>query len=257
MNVVVCIKSVLTSPAQNPSERPEDATELNPYDRPAIEFALSVAEEEGGTVTALSMGPPSARFALLETLAMGAHRAVLISEKALAGSDTLVTSSVLAKAIKKIGDWDLLVFGLRSFDGDTGQVGPQAAAIIDVPLITGVTRIAKEEKGRLVQRRADGFVDEFLVSLPAAFTIHPSANKPRYVGLGGLETAYTEGEIEEWTATGELGMEVKELGWAGSPTLVRGTRQVSRERKCEFVEGSVQEQAEKLLKLLSNKGLIG
>jgi electron transfer flavoprotein beta subunit len=236
--------------------RTAENCELNPYDRPAIELALRISEERGGTVTALSMGPESSRDALFEALAMGADRAVLACDPALAGSDTLATSCALAAAIKKLEPFDLVLFGARTADSDTGQVGPQTAVLLGHPLVTWCASVEAGGEGLLVERKADGFHEVYELLSPAALTVHPGALMPRDVPLGGIEAAYAEGEIELLSCS-ELGIEPEKMGEGGSPTRVLSMNKVTKERKCELVTGTVDEQADELVRRLMEKGLIG
>ena len=122
-NIVVCVKSVVLSAPNGQVERLPESSVLNPFDLPALELALQIREERGGTITAISMGPDSASLALYECISLGIDRALLVTDPALAGSDTLVTSTVLSRTINKIKDIDLVLFGTRTSDSDTGQVG--------------------------------------------------------------------------------------------------------------------------------------
>ena len=262
MHVIVCVKSVVkraSAEMLTPDGRlirTALASELNPYDRPALETALRLTEERGGSVTALSMGPDVARETLYEALALGVDRAVLLCDKALAGSDTLATSFALAAAINKLAPFDLVIFGARTADSDTGQVGPQTAVLLGLPLVTFTSSIKINESGLEVERRADGFRELFAVELPAALTIHPAAVMPRDAPLAGIEAAYTTGRIETLSCR-DLDLEAGRIGEAGSPTRVISLRQVTIERKCELIAGTVEEQAEELVQRLVDMGLIG
>ncbi|MCG2778350.1 MAG: electron transfer flavoprotein subunit beta/FixA family protein, partial [Desulfobacterales bacterium] len=127
IQIIVCIKSIIANGLNERVIRSSDPRELNPYDRPVLEVALRIREELGGTITALSMGPEPCAFTLNEAMAMGVDRGVLLNDPALAGADTLATSNALAAAIKKLAPFDLVLFGTRAADSDTGQVGPQTA----------------------------------------------------------------------------------------------------------------------------------
>jgi electron transfer flavoprotein beta subunit len=202
------------------------------------------------------MGPEVCASSLYETMAMGVDRAVLISDPALAGSDTLATSTALGAAIKKLAPYDLLVFGTRTADSDTGQVGPQTTVLLDLPLVTWAHSIEQRNSGLVVERRADGFQETFELTFPAALTIHPASIQPRHVGLPGIEMAFSEAEIETWDLA-DLGLSADQVGWEGSPTRVRSWTRVARARKCEFISGGGEEQAEELVKRLADSGAIG
>jgi len=189
-------------------------------------------------------------------MAMGANRGILLSDARLADSDTLATSTALAAAIEKLDPFDLVLFGTRTYDSDTGQVGPQTAVLIDAPLVTSV--ISCEFKGNLlhVKRKIDGFREEYELSLPAALTVHPSAVKPRDIPLGGIEEAFDTKEISVLTLD-DLKINPGIVGSNGSPTRVISMTRVTRERKCEFLTGTTGEQAEELVGRIKKSGLIG
>jgi len=236
--------------------RSVESCDLNPFDRPALEVAIRLREELGGQVTALSMGPDSCIFALRDALAMGVDRGVLISDPSFAGSDTIATSTVLAAAIEKLFPCDSLLFGVRTADSDTAQVGPQTAALLNFPLVSGIHTIETKTDGLTVERRADGFFETYNISFPFALTIHPSAVQPRDPALMGIADAYEASDIETWNMA-DVGLSSEEVGESGSPTRVVKLSKVTKERKCEFVDGEPEQQAEKLIQHLLETGLIG
>lgn len=256
LNIIVCIKSVVVNAPNQALIRSSDSCELNPFDRPVLEQALLVKEAMGGTVTALSMGPESCAFILQEAMAMGVDQGVLVSDPALAGSDTLATSTALAATIKKLGSFDLVLFGTRAADSDTGHVGPQTAVLLDLPLVTWVHAIDINETGLRVERRMDGFLERFELSFPSILTIHPSSVQPRDLGLSGIMGAFEERKIRKWGLS-DLDLSPALVGEDGSPTRVLSLSRVDRTKTCEFLEGTSEEQVEKLLKRLMDSGLIG
>jgi electron transfer flavoprotein beta subunit len=262
MRIIVCIKSVVkwsAGEALGPDgkiARTAEGMELNPFDRPALELALRLKEELGGSVTALSMGPETAEDALSEALALGADRAALACDRALAGSDTLATSYALAEAVKKLSPFDLLLFGTRTADSDTGQVGPQTAALLGLPLVGWACSVKARGSMIEVERRVDGYREVYEADLPAALTVHAGAIIARDVSLYGIGPAYGEGKIERLTCA-ELGLDPARIGESGSPTRVVSMKPVKRERKCELIAGPAEEQAEELVKRLVEKGLVG
>lgn len=254
-HIVVCVKAVVTKAPANETIRSAETAVFNPFDRPALAMALSLAKEWDAKVTALSMGPESTAFILFETLAMGASRGILLSDRGLADSDTLATSTALAAALKKLAPFDLVLFGARTSDSDTGQVGPQTAVMCDIPVITGAHSVKK--KGRIVrvERTVDEFREVYEVELPAALTVHPSAPKPPDIPLASLEDAFEKGHVEFWNLD-DIALSSKLTGKAGSPTAVLSMSRVVRERKCRFLKGTVEEQAEALLAHLKDEGHI-
>lgn len=256
LHIIVCVKAVIVHAPDGQVMRSFDSCELNPFDRPALEAGLRMREECGGTVTAVSMGPSACAFALYESMAMGVDRTVLVSDPALAGSDTLATSTALSATINKLAPFDLVLFGTRSADSDTGQVGPQTAILLNLPLVAQTDFIEWRDESFYVERRADGFQEKFELSVPAALTIHPGSAQPRDVGLSGIEHAFEEGEVENWSLA-DLGLSPVQVGEKGSPTRVLSMRRVGRERKCEFIAGTAEEQADELMRRMVQTGLVG
>jgi electron transfer flavoprotein beta subunit len=188
-------------------------------------------------------------------MGMGVDRGILVCDRALAGSDTLATSAALAAAIKKLAPFDLVLFGTRTADSDTGQVGPQTAVLLDLPLVTWSCSIERKEAGLVVERRADGFAETFELSFPAALTIHPAWVQARDLGLAGLQTAFEDHDITTWTLA-DIGLSPDQVGEAGSPTKLLSLSRADRARKCEFLEGTSDEQADELVRRLLESGLI-
>jgi electron transfer flavoprotein beta subunit len=255
LHIVVCIKAVIMNPPSKRIVRSSESCTLNPFDRPALEVALRLREELGGMVTALSMGPVSCAFILHEAIAMGVDRGVLLSDPALAGSDTSATSKALSAAIQKLAPFDLVLFGSQSADSDTGHVGPQTAVLLDLPLVTWVQRLEQKKGGLFVERRVDGFREHFEVDFPAVLTVHSRCVQPRDVSLLGIEAAFEQGEVIHWTLT-ELGLPADQVGERGSPTKVLTLSRAERERTCEFLSGSTEEQADELLRRLLDSRVI-
>jgi len=253
--MIVCIKSVIMRAPRGRVVRSSDSCELNPFDRPALEVALHLKEAFNGSVTALSMGPESCAFALHEAMAMGIDRGVLLCDPALSGSDTLATSTALGAVIRKLAPFDLVLFGMRTADSDTGQVGPETAVFLGLPLVTGVHSIQKQNGGLRVERRADRFEEAYALSLPAAITVHPAAAQPRDAGLLGIEEAYNQGEITVWSLA-DVGLSPDQVGEKGSPTRLLSLTPATKGRRCAFLSGSAEEQADALVKRLSESGLI-
>lgn len=256
MHIIVCIKSVVIDAPKGRIVRTADKCALNPFDRPALEIAMQLKAVHGGSVTVLSMGPPSAEASLREAMAAGADRAVLLCDPALAGSDTLATATALCAGIKHLAPFDLLLFGARTSDSDTGQVGPQTAVLLDLPMVSGARQIQMESGVLTVSRSLDGFVERYALDMPAALTIHPAAAAPRDPELAMIAEAFDERTVES-IATDRLRLTPDQVGDAGSPTRVLAMRAYSKERSCQWIEGTPSEQAESLVQELTDRGLIG
>ena len=256
MNIIVCIKSVATEAPRGKIVRTADKCAFNPFDRPVLEMAVQLKERYQGSVTVLSMGPPTADATLREALAAGADRAVLLSDPALVGSDTLATATALCAGIQFLSPFDLLLFGTRTSDSDTGQVGPQTAVLMDIPMVTGALSIDKQTGNLIVERRVDDFLETYEMRLPAALTIHPSAVFSRDATLGSIATAFDQQDVEIVNAA-QLGLAPQSVGDAGSPTRVLSMKPVKKDRTCEWIEGSPSEKAEALVRRLTASGQIG
>jgi electron transfer flavoprotein beta subunit len=263
LNIIVCIKSVVRSAPRGIARRTPENSEFNPFDRPALEAALQLKSAYNATVTALTMGPATSSAVLAEARAMGVDRAVLISDRALAESDTLVTSRVLAAAIRRLASFDLILFGVRTSDSDTGQVGPQTAAVLDIPFISGIRKITLSEDAQKtgnaspleIQRVMDDWQERWRLALPAAMTIDPRAYAARPVSLSGLSDAYVQPAVETLSLA-DLEMSENEVGLAGSPTRVAGLQKIKRKRSCDFLGGEPREQIETLMERLSKSGVM-
>lgn len=225
MHVIVCVKQVPDTtdvkidPKTNTLMREGVAAIINPFDMFAIEEALRLKEKLGGTITAVSMGPPQAESALREAVAMGVDRGVLVSDRAFAGSDTWATSYTLALAIKKLGDYGLIVCGKQASDGDTAQVGPGIATHLDLPQITYVRKIeAVDDKHIVAQRLLENGHEVVESSLPCVVTVVKEINEPRLPSLKG-KMAAKKAQIVKWTAQ-DIGAEAPKTGLDGSPTKV-------------------------------------
>ena len=166
------------------------------------------------------MGPPQAEDALREALAMGADEAILLSDRAFAGADTWATATTLGYALKKIGDFDLVLAGRQAIDGDTAQVGPQLAEFLKVPQVTYVRELTVED-GKVRAKRAveDGYED-IEAPLPALLTITKEANTPRYPHAGAIISSYRERTVTRWGVK-DIDADPETLGLKGSPTQVK------------------------------------
>lgn len=247
MNIVVCIKQVPDVPdIRIDRQRMTIIREgvesiINPLDCVALEAALELRTREGGGhVTVLTMGPPQSEAALREALAMGADRAILLTDPFFGGADTLATSNVLATAIVKIEPFpDLVLCGMQTIDSDTGHVGPQIAEELRLSQACGVNEIHREGNALVVKRLSDGFLDTIRVSLPALLTVAHGLCPVKDVRLGALEAAFSQDQITTW-GIGELGLEEHEVGLNGSATQVWRLLQPPPKRKGQIVTGSPQ-----------------
>ena len=256
MNIIVCIKQVpdtadvRINPETNTLVREGVKSIINPFDMYAIEEAVRLKEKFGGKTTVLTMGPPQADAALREAISMGIDDAILISDKAFAGSDTLATSYTLARAIKKINDFSIILCGKQAADGDTAQVGPGISTHLDIPQATYVKKIESIQNNiaRVERMTEEGF--EILeCPLPCLFTVVKEINTPRLPSLKGIIRSKSI-KITLMTAS-MLDLEEDRLGLTGSPTQVIKIFSPERRKSGEIFNGSAEESARKLVEILN------
>ncbi len=225
MHILVCVKQVPDTtevkidPVTNTLIRQGVPSIVNPFDKNALEAALQLKEKHGGSVTVISMGPPQAKEALKECIAMGADEALLISDRAFGGADTLATSYTLAAAAKKLGNVDMIICGKQAIDGDTAQVGPEMAEHLNMVQATCVSKI--EVAGNVVrlEREQEEGYEVLETQLPVLITVIKSINEPRLPTVKGTMKANRK-EIPVWTAA-DLDVKEEAIGLKGSPTQVR------------------------------------
>ena len=203
----------------------------------------------GGTVTALTMGPPQAEAVLREAIACGADEGVLVSDRAFAGADTWATSYTLSQAIKTLAPVDLVLCGKQAIDGDTAQVGPGLACRLNLPFATCIQKTRNiEEQSIEVERMMDDGYDVLRLPLPALLTVVKDINEPRVASLKGKMKA-KKAKCVVLSAT-DIEADPQCIGLAGSPTKV--VRVFSPEARGErkVFEGSVEEQVAQLVACL-------
>lgn len=228
MNIIVCIKQVpdttdvKINPETNTLIREGIPSIINPFDVYAIEEALRLKEQFGGKVSVISLGPPQSINALKEAVGMGADEAIQLSDRAFAGSDSWSTSYTLALAIKKIGEYDIILCGRQAIDGDTGQVGPGIASQLGISQLTYVFKIIKlgPDDGTItVERLLEEGREIVEAKLPALLTVVKDINQPRPATLFHIRRAASL-LIPAWTAADLPGADHSRLGLTGSPTQV-------------------------------------
>ena len=264
MNIIVCLKQV---PDTNEVRINQETGTLirdgvpsiiNPDDKNALEAALAIKDERGAKVTVLSMGPPQAKDALKEALAMGADEAILVSDRAFGGSDTWATATILAAAIEKIGSYDIILCGRQAIDGDTAQVGPEIAEFLGVPQITYAKEIKVGEDNLTVTRYTE--TGDYIIEskLPVLLTAIKELNVPRYPSVRGIFKAYATDvdEIKVWSSN-DLEVDHTQIGLKGSPTNVYKSFVPTKSKTAEIIEGiNGKEKATILISKLVNLKLI-
>lgn len=230
-HMVVCVKQVPDSaqirvhPVTNTIMRQGVPAIVNPYDMVALEEALRLKDRFGGSVTVLSMGPPQAEAALRKALSFGADNAVLLTDRAFAGSDTLATSYALAAAIRKLQEdmpVDIVFAGKQTIDGDTAQVGPGIAKRLGVQLLTYVSKVADvalERREIVVHRRAEGGVQVLKTAMPCLITVLEGTNEMRFATMTNMFRA-ARYPLRRWDRVAAGISDDTKIGLKGSPTVV-------------------------------------
>ena len=260
MNIVVCLKQVpgttdvKIDPETNTLRRQGIKNVVNPFDAYALEEGVRLKERYGGKVTAISMGPPQAEEMLREAISLGADEAILLSDRAFAGADTLATSYTLSRAMSRIGEYDLIVCGRQTIDGDTGQVGPELAEWLDVPFVAYVSKVEEIENGLMkVERMVEDGHEMVEMPLPGIITVVKEINVPRLPSLRGMARA-KKAEIPVWTAA-DLEVDESMVGLAGSATAVVKVFFPQRVHEGEMLEGDPESQVDALLGRLREAGI--
>lgn len=259
MKIIVCVKQVPNTteiridPVTNTLIRDGVASIINPDDIAALEYALRLKETTGATVTTITMGPPQAENMLRQTLAMGADHAVLLTDRAFAGSDTLATSTIISAAIAKLG-FDLVLAGRQAIDGDTAQVGAQIAEMLSLPQVSYVGGI-ESDKGNLIVKRVveDGY-QKLAVRLPALLTVLGDSVTPRYMNV--YDIVAQEDKQVEVISFADLDLDSANIGLAGSPTKVKKTftRNISKNK--QVINGNAQQAVDAIIEALSDRQII-
>ena len=253
MKILVCVKQVPDTTEvrinreTNTLQRQDVPSILNPFDRHALEEALRVKERCGGTVSVLTMGPLQAQEVLKECLALGADEAVLVSDKAFAGADTLATSRTLAAAIAKLQPAELIFCGKQAIDGDTAQVGPELAEHLNMAQITCVSKLEvfPAERRLIAEREVEEGHEVLELFFPAVLTVSKSLNEPRYPSIKGRLRA-NKTSIPILTLA-DLGLQAEETGLQGSPTRVVRIFAPETRKGGEVIQGMAPRQAADLL----------
>jgi electron transfer flavoprotein beta subunit len=265
MKILVLVKqvpetdSLVLDPETGTVVRSAETAIVNPLDLYAIEAALRIAESSMSVSTlALSMGPPQAESALREALAMGIGEAALVTGAAFAGADTWATAKALAAAARALGGFDLVFCGEKATDGDTGQVGPELAAFLGLPVITYVSGLELGAQALRVERQTEEGVQVLDCELPAVLSFCKALGEPRLPTLAGKRRA-REAQVRK-LGLPELGLAQEEVGARGSPTrVVRISRpklaRASRSFDARSEEG-LAAAADAIVGLMVEKGLI-
>lgn len=262
MHIAVCIKqvpdtkNVRIDPDTHTLVRQGVESIINPFDLFAVEAALKIKDETQATITVLTMGPPQADEALRDALSRGVDNAVLLSDRAFAGSDTWATSTTLAAAVRKMGDVDLVLCGKQAVDGDTAQVGPEMATFLDMPYATFVKKIEVLDGSALkISRQTDEGVEIWKLPTPCLLTVIKEVGEPRLPSLRHKMRA-KKATIPVWGAA-DLGLAPENVGLSGSFTQVVRVFSPPRRTDRVLIQGPIEEQVEQLFRHLKESKVPG
>lgn len=224
MKIIVCIKQVPDTKGGvqfNPDgtlNRGAMLAIMNPDDKAGLEAALRLKDQYGAEVTVITMGLPKAKDMLVEAMAMGADKAVLVTDRVLGGADTWATSTTLAGAIRNL-EYDLIIAGRQAIDGDTAQVGPQISEHLKIPVISYTQKLEIDGDYVVAQRQYEDRYHVVKAKMPCLITALAELNEPRYMTPGGIFDAY-DAEITEFNRQHLIDVDDANLGLKGSPTKI-------------------------------------
>ena len=224
MKILVCIKQVPDTvevkidPKTGTLIRDGVPSIINHDDKAGLEAALRLREQVGGTVTVVCMGPPQADVALREALAMGADKAILVTDRVLGGADTWATSQTIAAAIRNL-EYDLIITGRQAIDGDTAQVGPQISEHLGIPVISYAQKLEVDGDSIVVERQYEDRYHVVKAKMPCLVTALAELNEPRYMTPGGIFDAF-QAEITTWGRADLKDLDDANIGLKGSPTKI-------------------------------------
>lgn len=260
MNIAVLIKQVPVSndvsvdPVTHALVRASSEGMINPADLNAIEDALKLKEQTGGKVVVFTMGPPDAEKSLRDAMAIGCDESCLVTDRAVAGGDTVATAKVLARAIKLYGEFDLIMGGALSADGATGQVGAMVAEELGLPHVVEVQAVKYDESHadriEVVKKIHN---TDFCVAckLPAVVSVNFGCNEPRLATLRSKRAAKSK-PLTTYT-NADLGFAVDEIGIKGSPTVTVDSFQPETKRSAKMLTGTPGELAKQLYDLIEEE----
>lgn len=262
MDIIVCVKHV---PETAEADLRIDAAgktvdesglvfDINEWDDYALEEAVQIKERLGGSVTAVTVGSEDADNTLRKCLARGADKAIRLSDPKFEGSDGYAIAKILSKAVKDL-PFDIMLTGAQASDNGYAVVGPVLASFLGVPYVTMVKKIELKGNTATVHRELEGGLEEAVeVDLPAVLTVSTGINEPRYVSIMGIRKAMQK--ETKVLGLAELGLDEKEVGEAGSWIRVQKLYVPPVEKQAEFLEGSPEDVATKIVEILKARGVV-
>ena len=262
MKILVCVKQVPGSsnvevdPVTGVLKRSGIASKCNPYDLYAIEAALTVAERFCGSVEALTMGPPQAKAVIQETVCMGAQKGTVLTDRKFAGADVLATAYTLSQGIRKCGEFDLIICGKQTTDGDTAQVGAEVAEYLGIPNVSNVLSIDDLKDGKVfVTASLDDKVVTMSIALPCLISVDGDINTPRLPSYK-IRKTLTDDAVTFLTFADFEDQNPDHYGLSGSATQVERIFPPEKVSQKQTIDADPETQAQALLDLLGAKKML-
>ncbi len=263
MNILVCVKQVPGSsnvqvdPVTGVLKRSGVQSKMNPYDLYGIETALTLTERFGGQIECITMGPPQAQSVIIEAVCMGAERGTVLTDRKFAGADVLATAYTLSQGIRKRGDFDLIICGKQTTDGDTAQVGAELAEYLGIPNVSNVLSVDDVSDGKVFLTAAlDNKTVRLSVALPCLISVDGDINTPRLPSYKVKRSVVKENAVSFLTFEDLEDKNPDHYGLTGSATQVERIFPPEKNSEKQNVEGNANEQAEALLSLIKRKKMI-
>ena len=262
MKILVCVKqvpgsnNVVVDPVTGVLKRSGIPSKCNPYDLYAIEAALSLAERFGGSVESLTMGPPQAKAVIHETICMGAKRGTVLTDRKFAGADVLATAYTLSQGIRKCGDFDLIICGKQTTDGDTAQVGAEMAEYLGLPNVSNVLSVDDLKDGKLyVTASLDDKIQALCVTLPCLISVDGDINTPRLPSYK-IRKTLTDDAVTFLTFADFPDQRADHYGLSGSATQVERIFPPEKLSDKQTFAGDADTQAQLIFELLREKKML-
>ncbi len=262
MNILVCVKQVPGSnnvevdPVTGVLKRNGIQSKINPYDLYGIETALSIAEKYGARVESITMGPPQARAVINETICMGASCGAVLSDRKFAGADVLATAYTLSQGIKKCGNYDIIICGKQTTDGDTAQVGAEVAEYLGIPNVSNVLSVDDIKDGKVfLTASLDDKIVKMSVEMPCLISTDADINTPRLPSYK-IRRALSDEAVKFFSFADLDDQDEKNYGLAGSATQVERIFPPEKNSEKKSIVGTPSEQAEEIFELLISKKMI-
>ncbi len=262
MNILVCIKQVPGSnnvevdPVTGVLKRDGVKSKMNPYDLYGLELGLSLVEKYGGALETITMGPPQAKEAIIEAICMGANGGTVLTDRKFAGADVLATAYTISQGIKKIGDFDIIICGKQTTDGDTAQVGAEVAEFLNIPNVANVLTIEEivDEKVILTASLDEKNVT-MSVKMPCLISVDGDINSPRLPSFK-VKQSVTDDMVKFITFDDFADKNPDNYGLSGSATQVERIFPPEKNTEKSTVTGDAEQQTETLFTLIRNRKLI-